>query len=60
MTANLKPIMTTREVAAALGLAEKEVRRLAATGTFKRLRGCDKPMKFAGHAISQWLNGETK
>jgi hypothetical protein len=52
--------MTTREVAAALGLAEKEVRRLAANGTFKRLRGCDKPMKFAGHAIAQWLNGETK
>jgi DNA-binding Lrp family transcriptional regulator len=60
MNTNLKPIMTTREVAQALGLAEQEVRRLEAEGILKRLRGFSCPMKFSGHQILEWLKGEKR
>ena len=60
MNANIKPIMTTREVAQALGLAAQEVRRLEAEGVLKRLRVFNCPMKFSGHQILEWLKGEKR
>lgn len=56
--AELKPVMTTQEVAKTLGLSSKEVRRLEERGVIKRLRGTKNPIKFSGHQIDQWLKGE--
>ena len=56
----LKPVMTTAEVAAAVGVSSKVILRHERQGTLRRLRGSHKPMRFAGHVVHQWLNGGAK
>ncbi|GEM_PF-3816259 len=58
LLANLKPLMTLREVAEALDISVKEARRLEHEGVLKPLRGYYNPHKFSGYQVSRWLDGE--
>jgi len=56
----LKTIMTTAEVASALGASPKAIRRLAHEGILKNLRGTRSPMKFSGVKVREWLEGQVR